>query len=271
MKTLKLFIPVTPVPKARPRMGKNGRVYTPKTTAVYEDKLKKFFKDAWGMDTPPMQGPIMAEVWFYMPRPKSVPKKKKYPDTKPDIDNLEKAVFDALDFEFSDVNRKAAKRNKIIEENNKLSGSNMPLIQKIENGRVIDNDSRIVSKISHKRFFDSAGKECPGIEIFIREVEQEKTVSQSMPLLVGVTFTSLYTSDDCKKVTQILLQKNYCPIFIDAGELDYKISKYTAEILKRVDMLCIIDNGENSRNGAKLNSTINIAEKLGTEIFKITF
>jgi Holliday junction resolvase RusA-like endonuclease len=43
-----------------------------------------------------MAGPVEVFVVFYMPRPKSAPRRVTEPTTKPDIDKLERALLDAL-------------------------------------------------------------------------------------------------------------------------------------------------------------------------------
>lgn len=43
-----------------------------------------------------LDGPIVAGMVFHLPRPKSRPKKDKYPDRKPDLDKLTRAVLDGL-------------------------------------------------------------------------------------------------------------------------------------------------------------------------------
>lgn len=277
MKTFKLFIPIEPVPKARPRLGKAGNTYTPKKTSDYERKLKSFFEEAWKKDTPPMEGPIMAEVWFYVTRPKSVPKKRRYPDTKPDLDNFEKAVFDALDFYYSDKNRKIAKENRKIEAINEglPKDSKKMLIPKVENGRIIDNDSRIVSKITHKRFYDTAGKTGPGIEILLKEMDPDndnrgKENPDGVQTPLAVIFSGEYSIKQQQAVAQGLLKKNYCPLFLDTGEHPQKITRYTAEILKLADALCILDNSKSKENlNTKLEKTIQLAERFDKEIFRL--
>ena len=44
-----------------------------------------------------MEGPLELELTFHLMRPKSKPRRVKLPDCKPDLDNLEKAVMDALE------------------------------------------------------------------------------------------------------------------------------------------------------------------------------
>jgi crossover junction endodeoxyribonuclease RusA len=40
--------------------------------------------------------PVSAEIWFYLRRPVSLPKRNYYPTRKPDSDKLERATLDAL-------------------------------------------------------------------------------------------------------------------------------------------------------------------------------
>jgi len=51
--------------------------------------------DARGLE-PPIDGAARVDVTFYMPRPKSAPKSRRSPLTKPDLDKLVRAVLDAL-------------------------------------------------------------------------------------------------------------------------------------------------------------------------------
>ena len=41
-------------------------------------------------------GPISVTVEFYLPRPASAPKRVVYPDKRPDLDKLSRAIFDGL-------------------------------------------------------------------------------------------------------------------------------------------------------------------------------
>ena len=83
-----------PVGKQRPKFGR-GRVYTPdKTvgweTSVWGQALNHRPKKLW-------DGPLRIRLLFVLYRGKSISKKRKYPATKPDLDNMEKAVLDALE------------------------------------------------------------------------------------------------------------------------------------------------------------------------------
>jgi crossover junction endodeoxyribonuclease RusA len=44
----------------------------------------------------PLSGPVAMRVTFYLPRPKSAPRKVLYPATRPDLDKLVRSVFDSL-------------------------------------------------------------------------------------------------------------------------------------------------------------------------------
>lgn len=44
----------------------------------------------------PMQGPVSVIVTFLLPRPKSRPKRDRYPDRRPDLDKLVRAVLDGI-------------------------------------------------------------------------------------------------------------------------------------------------------------------------------
>lgn len=102
-----LRLNITPVPKARPRarakqVGKGrwaGEIYTPATSAVYECQIRllALLSNIWHVPT----GSVGLTEWFSFERPKYL-MKAKYPDgpmwrpKSPDSDNLEKAVWDAL-------------------------------------------------------------------------------------------------------------------------------------------------------------------------------
>ena len=97
---MKLVIPMPPVPKGRPRFA-NGHAYTPKETRWYEEAVQTIARTAIKQ---PLTGPLRMEIQFYLPIPKSWSQAKKrlaedgliVPSTKPDIDNLSKAIMDSL-------------------------------------------------------------------------------------------------------------------------------------------------------------------------------
>lgn len=104
---IRLIVPGPAVPKERARVvtkrGGGTMAYTPKRTSEYATRVAKIAVEAmkgFGL----MQGPIMATLTFVMPIPKNWPKWKKEmaqdgaiaPTARPDVDNLAKNVFDAL-------------------------------------------------------------------------------------------------------------------------------------------------------------------------------
>lgn len=97
-----ITVPGTPVPKARPRLGKCG-VYTPKKTSDYEGFVAWCARQKMA-GVPPFQDAIRVEVEVYFPIPASYSKKKAEQaeqgaikhTKKPDADNIIKGIFDAL-------------------------------------------------------------------------------------------------------------------------------------------------------------------------------
>lgn len=99
--TVHFTIPGEPVAKGRPRMTRAGRVYTPSKTRLYEAHIQ----DLWNANcfaTLPTGQPIAVFVNAYFAIPKSVSKKRRLAMdgaphiSKPDADNVAKAVLDAL-------------------------------------------------------------------------------------------------------------------------------------------------------------------------------
>jgi len=90
-----------PQGKARPRILRNGRSYTPKRTAEYERAIREAFLEAGGRMT---EHPVRVSVTAYYQIPKSVSNRMKaqmrvneiLPTKKPDADNVGKCVLDAL-------------------------------------------------------------------------------------------------------------------------------------------------------------------------------
>lgn len=64
--------------------------------------------------------PLQLDAWFFLPRPKSLPKSVEYPMTKPDLEKLVRAIMDEME------------------------------------GVLYDNDSRFIDHYTHKRFADDS-------------------------------------------------------------------------------------------------------------------
>lgn len=105
-KRLCAFVPG--VPKGQPRArafafkGK-ARVFDPGTAESWKSQIALVIAPmvkAWPMPLP-HEGPVSCDLVFYMPRPKRLMTKKSFAGnipfvSKPDKDNLEKAVLDCL-------------------------------------------------------------------------------------------------------------------------------------------------------------------------------
>lgn len=103
-----LDIPIEPIAKARPRFKLiNGKpiAYTPSKTKSYENLIfMEYIKRYTRQAKFPAGTPIGILLEFGLPIPKSTPKKRRalmadgqlMPAKKPDVDNLTKAVLDAL-------------------------------------------------------------------------------------------------------------------------------------------------------------------------------
>jgi len=91
------------IPKVKQRpvfstRGGNVRIYTPKSTSIFENLVKMKAEEQFKH---PLDGSISLAIRFYLPRPQRLIWKRKpmpeiYSDKRPDIDNLAKAVIDGL-------------------------------------------------------------------------------------------------------------------------------------------------------------------------------
>lgn len=85
--------------KARPRMTRRGRVYSPPDTHGFSDKIKV---EALAAGITEMTGPVSLGIHVHRAMPKSASKKRKalidktWCVSKPDIDNVFKSAMDAL-------------------------------------------------------------------------------------------------------------------------------------------------------------------------------
>lgn len=99
-------VPGQPVGKGRPRIGRvagNARMFTPAKTASYESTVKLFASLAMA-GRPLIEGAVRVHLHIACQIPASWSQKKQasavaggvLPTTKPDVDNVEKALFDAM-------------------------------------------------------------------------------------------------------------------------------------------------------------------------------
>jgi len=100
---ISITVPGEPVAKARPRFTKNGHVYTPKKTAVYEQVIGLHARAAM-KGHKILTGAVRLSVTAYMPIPQSWSLKQKTKamagqlrhTKRPDLSNIIKSVEDAL-------------------------------------------------------------------------------------------------------------------------------------------------------------------------------
>jgi Holliday junction resolvase RusA-like endonuclease len=103
---LTFTIPGAPVGKGRPRVARRGRfttMYTPEKTASYESLVKLAGHQAMAGRALFLEA-VAVVLDIRVPIPASWSQKKQalaaageiHPTTKPDIDNVEKAIFDGL-------------------------------------------------------------------------------------------------------------------------------------------------------------------------------
>lgn len=99
-------VPGKPVGKGRPRAARRGKgitLYTPEKTATYESTVALFASQAMA-GRPLISGPVDVVMRVVLPIPASWSIRKKdhatdgivMPTTKPDMDNVVKAIFDAI-------------------------------------------------------------------------------------------------------------------------------------------------------------------------------
>ena len=105
MKSLSFFALGTPVGQPRPRAcirGRHAGMYDPGTADAWKAAVASAAKAAW--DGRIFSGPIRLSLTIYMPRPKHhfrangvlKPTAPRWHTSKPDRDNVEKAVKDAI-------------------------------------------------------------------------------------------------------------------------------------------------------------------------------
>ena len=135
---MNLFIPGIPVAQPRHRTGRNGRTYEAERghpIYAYKAAIKKAAKEPGGLT---LAGPVEVDFEFVFPRLKTASKKERWgmsKISKPDIDNLVKAVFDAL------------------------------------NGLAFFDDSQVAAVIASKRYVREG--ELPGTLVKVRQFDDE--------------------------------------------------------------------------------------------------
>nr|WP_315467137.1 RusA family crossover junction endodeoxyribonuclease [uncultured Undibacterium sp.] len=106
MKEITFKVPGVPVPKGRPRFARRGAfvtTYTDDKTASYENLVKVVAQQAMG-GSEILTGAVSVFVSLNVTPPASWSQKKQrqaldgqiFPTSKPDVDNVVKGIFDAL-------------------------------------------------------------------------------------------------------------------------------------------------------------------------------
>jgi len=98
---IEFTINLAPQPKARPRVAVvkgHALVYTPKKTRVFEAEVAAIAQQHFPQ---PLKGPVILNILFLLPRPKTLMRRKDPEDeiphiTRPDLDNLTKSITDGL-------------------------------------------------------------------------------------------------------------------------------------------------------------------------------
>jgi Holliday junction resolvase RusA-like endonuclease len=99
-------VPGTPVGKGRPKFARRGNfvsTYTPEKTASYENLVKVKAQEAM-RGVPPFDGAVSVTIHLWVTPPASWSQKKQrqalnhevLPTSKPDVDNVIKGIFDAM-------------------------------------------------------------------------------------------------------------------------------------------------------------------------------
>lgn len=103
---IRFTIPGTPVGKGRPKFARRENfvsTYTPEKTASYENLVKVKAEEAMqGREV--IEGAVLVTIGLYLTPPASWSQKKQraalvgevYPTVKPDVDNVIKGIFDAM-------------------------------------------------------------------------------------------------------------------------------------------------------------------------------
>lgn len=101
---VEFIVPAIPVPQPRPRAtirGNHAAVYHPKNTPVEDFKATCRLAASEAYSGPPLDGPLRLDVEFVFPRPKAMfwktkPMPRVWHTKKPDRDNVDKSLMDAL-------------------------------------------------------------------------------------------------------------------------------------------------------------------------------
>jgi len=114
--SIRIIVPGQPIPKARPRLGKHGHVYTPSNTVAYEAAVGYYARQAMKGEQP-YDCPFEVNLRFIFDPPASWSKTKQRQAVEglvdctvsSDIDNLIKAALDSANHIIYTDDRKVVK------------------------------------------------------------------------------------------------------------------------------------------------------------------
>lgn len=88
----------SPAPQGSKTRGRNGGLFeSSKKVAPWREAVRGETQRAMiGADMAAIDGPVLLDITFYLPRPKSIPKGQFYPVKYPDLDKLQRSTFDGL-------------------------------------------------------------------------------------------------------------------------------------------------------------------------------
>lgn len=93
---LVFFVAGLPAAQGSKRHVGNGRmIEMSKAVAPWREAVRAETQRAM-QDRFPLTGPLECRINFFLPRPKTLPKKVTYPAKRPDLDKLIRAVLDGL-------------------------------------------------------------------------------------------------------------------------------------------------------------------------------
>jgi crossover junction endodeoxyribonuclease RusA len=96
--TLAVTVPGIPAPQGSMKSYGPGRlVHSNPATLPWRASVIAHIRQQMQDGTWPITGPVKVGITFTLPRPKSAPKSRMWPDKKPDIDKLARACLDALE------------------------------------------------------------------------------------------------------------------------------------------------------------------------------
>ena len=99
---VKFTVPGEPVGKGRPRFTRSGHTYTPDKTRDYEEAVRWSYRSASQQCIESEAVGVLIYAYYKIPKSASKADREKMlkgdirPKKKPDIDNISKAVLDAL-------------------------------------------------------------------------------------------------------------------------------------------------------------------------------